>query len=224
MCTNYAPVQRQLLRDVFLVEPPEGAEWASHVYRDGPAPIILHDGDGGRDCVMGTFGLVPREEIKRRNRVLEERTGQPPKLKDYSTMNARSESVAERPAFRGPWNQTQLCLVAASSFDEPNYEAGPKCVWYRISPASEPAFGIAGLWQRWQDDIFSFTMLTVNAEGHAVMGRMHKAADEKRSIVLVPPEQWDDWLQCDNPDVARTLMKLYPAEKMQAAPALRLVE
>ncbi|WP_432263466.1 SOS response-associated peptidase [Cupriavidus sp. TMH.W2] len=224
MCTNYAPVQPQLLRDVFLVEPPEGAEWASHVCRDGAAPILLHDGDGGRDCVMGTFGLVSREEIKRRNKEMEKRTGQPPKLKDYATMNARSEGVAERAAFKGPWRNAQYCLIPAVAFDEPNYEAGPKCVWYRIRPAGEPAFGIAGLWQRWPNDTFSFTMLTVNAEGHSVMGRMHKPADEKRSIVLVPPTQWDDWLQCDNPDLARTFMTLYPAEKMLAAPALRLVE
>ena len=223
MCTNYSPVQRQLLRDVFLVEPPESAEWASHVYRDGAAPILLHDGEGGRDCVMGTFGLVARDEIKRRNAEAEKRTGQPPKLKDYATMNARFESVAERAAFKGPWREGQYCLVPAAAFDEPNYEAGPKCVWYRIQPNAEPAFGIAGLWQRWPNNTFTFTMLTVNAEGHKVMGRMHKPDDEKRSVVLVPPAQWDDWLQCGDPEVGRTFMCLYPAEKMLAVPALRSV-
>ncbi|QYY30285.1 SOS response-associated peptidase [Cupriavidus pinatubonensis] len=217
MCVNYAPLQRKVLRDIFLVEPPE-EEWKPDTWRDYAAPIVLHDGDGGRDCVMGSFGLVPKLEIKRRNEETERRTGQPPKLKDYDTMNARSESVAERVAFKGPWRQTQYCLIPAASFDEPNYEAGPKCVWYRIRPADEPAFGIAGLWQRWYDGSYTFTMLTVNAEGHAVMGRMHKPNDEKRSLVLVPPEQWDDWLQCGNPEVARTFMKLYPAEKMAAAP------
>ncbi|WP_371827461.1 SOS response-associated peptidase family protein [Cupriavidus sp. KK10] len=94
---------------------------------------------------------------------------------------------------------------------------------YRISPADEPAFGIAGLWRRWPDDTFTFTMLTVNAEGHEVMGRMHKPTAEKRSVVLLPSWEWDSWLQCGEPDIARTFMRLYPAEKMRATPALQAV-
>lgn len=37
-------------------------------------------------------------------------------------------------------------------------------------------------------------MLTINADGHAVMGRFHRPGDERRSLVVVPATQWDAWL------------------------------
>ncbi len=62
-------------------------------------------------------------------------------------------------------------------------------------------------------------MLTVNAENHPIMRRMHAPNKEKRSIVIVPRAQWDDWLACRDPEVARSFLSLYPAEKMVAEPA-----
>jgi putative SOS response-associated peptidase YedK len=206
MCTNYAPVQRQLLRDVFLVEPPDD-EWKPSIYRDYAAPIVLHDGDGGRDCVLAGFGMTPRAHI-------------PKGVKDFSTMNARFETVTTRRSFSGPWRECQFCLIPAAAIYEPNYEAGPKSVRYRIWPTDEPAFAIAGLWRNLQDGAFSFTMLTINADQHPLMNRMHAPGKEKRSVVFVPPAQWDDWLICQNPEEARSFMTLYPAGKMQAAPAI----
>ncbi len=40
-------------------------------------------------------------------------------------------------------------------------------------------------------------MLTVNADGHPVMGRFHRPGDEKRSVVVLPPEQFQIWLNAD---------------------------
>lgn len=59
MCTNYAPVQRQILREIFGVEPPQ-AEWRPETWPDYAAPIVRADGDGRKDSVLATFGLVPR--------------------------------------------------------------------------------------------------------------------------------------------------------------------
>ncbi|AQV94739.1 hypothetical protein BJN34_12700 [Cupriavidus necator] len=53
MCTNYAPVQRQILRDIFGVEPPP-TEWKSETWPDYAAPIVRADGDGHRDSVLAT--------------------------------------------------------------------------------------------------------------------------------------------------------------------------
>ena len=92
----------------------------------------------------------------------------------------------------------------------------------RIWLPGEPAFGIAGLWRSWPDAALSFTMLTVNSTQHPVMERFHKPGDEKRSVVVIPPEQWDDWLACRDPEVARTFLKLFPAEAVQAEPAPRI--
>lgn len=54
MCTNYAPVQRQILRDIFGVEPP-AAEWKAETWPDYAAPIVRADGDGRRDSAVAAF-------------------------------------------------------------------------------------------------------------------------------------------------------------------------
>ncbi|TDF55123.1 hypothetical protein E1J61_36490 [Cupriavidus sp. L7L] len=102
---------------------------------------------------------------------------------------------------------------------EPNYEAGPKSVRHKICLKDKPAFGIAGLWRDWPDGTHSFTMLTVNAEHHSLMNRMHKPGSEKRGVVKLPSEEWDDWLTCRDPEKARTFLRLLPAEYMEAEPA-----
>jgi len=52
--------------------------------------------------------------------------------------------------------------------------------------------GIAGLYTKWRDTatglyLFSFTMLTVNADGHPVMQRFHRAEEEKRMVMILDP-------------------------------------
>jgi len=121
---------------------------------------VRADGDRRRDSVLATFGLVPRSRI-------------PQGVRPYDTMNSRSETVGEKRSFSGPWKKGQLCLVPAAAVYEPNYEAGPKSTRYKIWLPGEPAFGIAGLWRDWPDGTYSFTMLTVNADQHPVMKRMH---------------------------------------------------
>ncbi|MFC4484305.1 SOS response-associated peptidase [Cupriavidus campinensis] len=145
----------------------------------------------------------------------------PPGVRKYDTSNARSETVGEKRSFSGAWKASQLCLVPATAIYEPNYEAGPKAVNYRIWLSTAPAFGIAGLWRTWQDGSLSFTLLTVNSDRHALMNRMHKPGDEKRSVVIVAPGEWDAWLNCRKPEEARSFLRLFPAEQMTAAAAPR---
>ncbi|GAB2445706.1 hypothetical protein GCM10027081_54420 [Cupriavidus yeoncheonensis] len=76
ICTNYAPVQHQLLRDVFGVVPP-ATEWKPETWPDYAAPIVRADGGDRRDCVLANFGLIPRARI-------------PEGVRPFDTMNARS--------------------------------------------------------------------------------------------------------------------------------------
>jgi putative SOS response-associated peptidase YedK len=60
-------------------------------------------------------------------------------------------------------------------------------------------FAIAGLWREWpgpDGEPGSFTMMTINTDGHPLMRRFHKPDDETRSVVIVRPEAYDDWLEC----------------------------
>ena len=43
--------------------------------------------------------------------------------------------------------------------------------------------------------IHSFTMLTINADEHQLMGLFHKPTDEKRMVVILPESRYQDWLE-----------------------------
>lgn len=99
-----------------------------------------------------------------------------------------------------------------------------KAVRWRIGlPDGEP-FAIAGLWRAWPDGAVSFTMPTLNADSHPVMRRFHKPGDEKRGVVILPREEWDDWLTCRNPELARSFLRLYPSDSMVAEAAPKTKE
>lgn len=53
-------------------------------------------------------------------------------------------------------------------------------------------------------------MLTVNADDHAVMGRMHRPGDEKRGVAVLRPKDFDEWLHSKNIEAVRSLLQLYP--------------
>jgi putative SOS response-associated peptidase YedK len=61
-------------------------------------------------------------------------------------------------------------------------------------------------------------MLTVNADDHSLMKRFHKPGDEKRSVVIVRPDVYADWLGCRSTDEARSFLNLYPVDEMAAVP------
>jgi putative SOS response-associated peptidase YedK len=67
--------------------------------------------------------------------------------------------------------------------------------------------------------IHSFTMLTINAEGHALMENFHKPTDEKRMVVILPPERYQDWLEVPV-ERSMELMLAYPAGSLQTSVVL----
>ncbi|SOY77215.1 conserved hypothetical protein, DUF159 [Cupriavidus taiwanensis] len=193
-----------MLREVFEAEPPPGT-WKPEICAGEAAPIIRTDAGGRRESLLATFGLVPRSRHVHGAR-------------DFETMNVRAESVGDRRASCSAWHRTQFCLVPAMAIYEPCYVAGQGWMRYRIWLPDEPALGIAGLWRQWPDGSYSFAMFTVSAPGHAVMKLMHAPGKEKRSVVMIPHLQWGAWLACRDPELARSFMALYPAEKMMAVP------
>ncbi|MBB3259631.1 putative SOS response-associated peptidase YedK [Paraburkholderia bannensis] len=203
MCTNYAAARRDRLFRHFGVEPPD-SPWRDEIYKDYAAPIIRRV-----DCVpradLATFGMVPRKHI-------------PPGVRVFDTMNARAETLGEKRSFSGAWKRQQLCLVPCEAFYESCYETG-KAVRWRIGMASGDPLAIAGLWREWGEEegrALSFTMLTVNADSHALMNRFHKPGDEKRSVVILPPSEYENWLACRSMDEARSFLRLLPAEQLEA--------
>jgi len=174
-----------------------------------------HSAEPERELVVGQWGLIPWF-------AKEARLG-------YSTVNARFEEITSKPSYKDPWRYGKRCIIPAWSFDEPNWESG-RNVWWRFRRVDGTPWGLAGLWNTWADkatgeSIDSYTMLTINADVHPLMRRMHKpdpklGADQqdKRSLVAVEFDDVDQWLYAPVVEAAK-LVKLTPAELMEAGPA-----
>jgi putative SOS response-associated peptidase YedK len=207
MCSNYrAPSDMDRMQRFFAIAldqpPPQAETWP--LYR---APVVRRADDGGREAVLGQFGLLPHW------------------AKDASlgrsTYNARSETAAAKPSFRDAWRRGQRCIVPADWIYEPCWESG-KAVRWKIGRADGAPLGIAGLWSRWQsaggEPVVTFTMRTVNADAHELMRRFHKPDDEKRMVVALAPEDFDGWLDAPSATMA-AWMRACPAEWLVAEPA-----
>jgi len=110
------------------------------------------------------------------------------------------------------------------NFFEPCWETGHAVRW-RIACAGGGLFAGAGLWERWTDPASgeitaSFTLLTVNADGHPLMARMHRPGDEKRMPVLLAPHEFDDWLHATD-EQAHAMVRGMSALALTGEPAPR---
>ena len=136
-----------------------------------------------------------------------------------STFNARSETAATKPAFRDAWKRAHHCIIPAEVIYEPDWRSG-KAVPTRISTLDGSPLGIAGLWSFWKSEkaevVYSFTMLTINAEAHPLMQNFHRPTHEKRMVVILPPERYQDWLAAAPAD-SMDFMVPFAADALQSA-------
>jgi len=216
MCVNYRPPLPEQMDMVLgvLVDLYKDWDWPSETWKDYQAPILRAGSGahaGGRELCLASYGMVPRRHI-------------PPGVKPFDTMNARAESLGEKRSFAPAWRRSQLCAVPMTCFYEPNYESG-RAERYGIGMRDDAVFFVAGLWREWREADgqlgSSFTQITINADQHPLMRRFHKPDDEKRSLVLLPPEDVDAWLHCRDPELARSFLRHTQAEAMKAWPAPR---
>ena len=179
MCANFEPPPvEKLIAWGFAIA--AGAQYKAEIFPGQVAPVITNADPN--QIHLACFGLVPHWAE--------------PKLARM-TYNARSETVASKPSFRTAWRNGQLAAIPVQCFYEPNYETG-KAVRHAIRRKDGEPFWLAGLWERRMDDPgptrMSFTMLTMAAPGHPIMGRMHGLEDEKRSVVVLGDDTRTDWL------------------------------
>jgi len=161
-----------------------------------------------REVLLGSFGLIPHwatdTKIARQ------------------TYNARSETVAVKPSYRDAWKKAHHCIIPADAFYEPDWRSG-KAIPTRISRADGEPMGIAGLWSWWKspegDVLHSYTILTINADEHPLMKQFHKPTDEKRMVVILPENRYDEWLRA-TADQSAAFMELYPSEALQSSTSM----
>jgi putative SOS response-associated peptidase YedK len=121
----------------------------------------------------------------------------PPWVKDPRAftllINARAEAINEKPAFRNAMKRRR-CLFPADGFYEWKMEGGRKRPFVARSKAGGP-MAFAGVWENWigPNGEELETAAIVTTEANAEMAAVHH-----RAPVIVPPEQFDFWLDCAN--------------------------
>ena len=209
MCSNYRAVtQSDRLLQYFGVHR-ENSDMPVDTWPLGMAPFIrLHeDGSGNKVCDDGIFGLLPHFQTEM--------------AAGRKTYNARSETVATLASFRLSWRKGWRCIIPAELIYEPNWETG-KAVRWSIKLCNSHAMGIAGIYHPWRApdgrQLFTFAMLTVNADDHPVMNRFHRPGEEKRMVVILDQADYGQWLACPVDEAPRFFRQWTGALDAQPAP------
>ena len=135
-------------------------------------------------------------------------------------INARPETVSEKPAFRAAFRQRRCLVVADGFYEWQKLERGKQPFYIRLHDGKPFAF--AGLWESWNapdgSNILSCTIITTTP--NSLLAPIHN-----RMPVILPPDAYEHWLTPGEVDAQATqpLLKPYPADEMHAYAVSRLV-
>ncbi|MBN1280633.1 MAG: SOS response-associated peptidase [Candidatus Thermoplasmatota archaeon] len=160
-----------------------------------------------------TWGLIPFW-------VKDKTTAEQIRLK---TMNARAESIYEKPSFRHA-AETQHCLVLADGFFEWQDVNGRNYPYYIRLKSHEP-FAMAGLWDTWRttktaEELHTYTIITTNA--NPLMAKIHNK--KKRMPVILRKQDEHEWIDSSlTKQQADALLVPYGDQQMEAFTISRLI-
>jgi putative SOS response-associated peptidase YedK len=162
-------------------------------------PVIVNDGQVS--MVLMAWGLLPHwaNSLQGSNRPI----------------NARAETLTEKPLFRGLLKQHR-CLIPASGFFEWK-RAGSRRQPYYFHLNESPLFAFAGLYDVWHgaDGKAYPTYTIITTEANDLVSPIHN-----RMPVILRPEDEGRWLASTPPapDEVQAILRAYPSEAMEAYP------
>ncbi len=201
MCARYGVLwNAKTLSEVFgiIVDETTPTTWVPdyNIAPTDPAPVVYVDDDGQRRLDVFRWGLVPfwSQDTKGAARMI----------------NARSDSVANKPAFRESFAKRRLLVPAAGWYEwraEPDAKKGDKPQPYWMHAPDGGPLMFAGLWAKWKDKATNetrrtFSIITTDAAPTT-------AAIHDRMPVILTPAGQDLWLS-DTSDQLSLLELLHP--------------
>ena len=137
--------------------------------------------------------------------------------KNAPMINARAETLSEKPAFRAAYKKRR-CLIPADGFYEWKKLDHGKQPYYIYSPGRQ-LFAFAGLWERWSQEgltVDSCSIITTHANKD--MEQIHH-----RMPVIIPTGQYNNWLTAEDPTPLLSAftgtLKMHPVDPYVNKPA-----
>jgi len=205
MCGRFTQTSQPLAIAELLDLPVESVPPYQPRYNLAPSQPALvlrrHPQTGEKELTFLTWGLVPSwaKDPGIGNRLI----------------NARAETLAEKPAFRAAFRRRR-CIVPADGFYEWKKGGDGKQPWFITRRDGKP-MALAGLWEHWESPdgsvIESFTLITTAP--NELVERLHD-----RMPAILPEETFDRWLDPDAApaELQALLSTPYPAELLDAWP------
>lgn len=170
-------------------------------------PILVIPNDGQDKADFFVWGLIPK-------------WAKDPAIGN-KLINARGETVAEKPSFRGGFKHKR-CLILADGFYEWKAAGSKTKTPYFIHMKDRKPFAFAGLWDEWNspDGGPLRTCVIITTEPNELMSAIHN-----RMPVILDPQDYALWLDSapQTPENLIGLIKPFPAEAMTAHPVSTLV-
>ena len=196
MCSRYfLDADGNIIAYTFRVPPDERIRKRYNIAPSQEAPAVRAGEGGARELAWLRWGLVP---FWAKDRSMASRM-----------INARSETVLEKPAFREAFARRR-CAIPASGFYEWTGDAKHR-VPHAITVEGRPLIALAGLWERWRDAqgerLETYTILTTAA--NRFVAPMHD-----RMPAILADGDIDTWL-FGSVEEASKLVRPYPEEAMR---------
>jgi putative SOS response-associated peptidase YedK len=218
MSTQYECLKSaDLYAEAFGIAPPEtllGKEvWPRQlgffIRKAAAEPAVEPETPMVMQLAQGQFGLVPTWV----------KSASDAKLRSTKLAVTRYETMSTATPTRDTWLNAQRCIIPMQAFLEDDWRSG-KAVPTRIARVDGKPMGVAGLWERWtqgDEEIVSYTLLTVNANSHALMNRYGQNGNEKRMPAILNEGAYGAWLSAPL-EKAREFMRAYPTQLLLANP------
>lgn len=165
-------------------------------------PIIMNDNPVRIALVR--WGLIPTWATMEQAKEIQNKT-----------LNARAETVIEKPAFRD--SQNRRCLVLVDGFYEWQHQSNKSKVKHLIKLKGEDNFALGGIWSYWKNPlkqnsyVRTFAILTV--EANPMMAKIHNT--KKRMPLIIAKQNREEWLNPEAKDLSH-LIKPYNENLMEA--------
>jgi putative SOS response-associated peptidase YedK len=198
MCGRFTLAQSpEVLAEVFGLDDISDAPPRFNIAPSQPVATIIRTADTPkRQFRLMRWGLIPSwaKDPSIGNRLI----------------NARAETVAEKPSFRSAFRHRRCLIIADGFYEWKQLKRGKQPYYFHLKHHSPFAF--AGLWEEW-NEIQTCTILTTAA--NELLGPVHE-----RMPVILEPENYQQWLEPQNQNVRemQLMLRPYPSDEMTAFP------